>query len=97
MGVGAWVAVKLSQKILRAFYFAIFTAVGGVLVLVLSLAKSGNIPNTPTWIAGALAFGVVASAIRKKIVRAITLAALAAGIYMVLKGQAIGPIAGSMH
>ena len=91
MGVGAWAAVKLSQRILKVYYFAIFTVVGGLIVLGLSLAKTGQLPQTGVWIAGALAFGVMASAIRAKMVRILSLAALVGAIYLVVRGHPLLP------
>lgn len=81
IGVGCWLAVKLSQKVIRAYYFALFTLLGALLTLVVSFVRSGEPPHPAAWIAASLAFGWMAVAIRAKIVRAISIGALLLASY----------------
>ena len=86
IGVGCWLAIKASQTILKAYYFAIFTLVGAVLTMVVAFVRSGQPPHPAAWIAASLAFGWMAIVIRAKIVKAISIGALLLASYW-LVGQ----------
>ena len=86
IGVGCWLAIKASQTILKAYYFAIFTLVGAVLTMIVAFVRSGQPPHPAAWIAASLAFGWMAIAIRAKIVKVVSIAALLLASYW-LVGQ----------
>lgn len=92
IGVGCWIAVKASQTILKAYYFALFSLVGAGLTLVIAFARGGQAPHPAAWIAASLAFGGIAVAIRAKLVRALSIAAvLLASYWLVGQKQITGP------
>jgi hypothetical protein len=84
IALGGWAIIKIGRAVMIAYFFAIFSLVGAVLVLGASYMRTGNAPEPATWVAASLAFGGVASAVRKKIARAVTLAAILGASYLFL-------------